>query len=70
MLKKDPIESTPEWKKINGEVEKELDEIFKGYPRCTGFCHMYWHEKRKLLKEKYGIDWRSPAQMNPRVRFD
>ncbi len=70
MLKKDPIESTPEWKMINKEVEKELDELFKDSPRGRGFCHMYWHEKRRILKEKYGIDWHSPAQMNPRVIFD
>lgn len=70
MLKRDPIESTPEWRKINAEVEKELDEIFKDHPRGMGFCHLYWHEKARLLKEKYGIDWRSPARMNPRVMFD
>ncbi len=70
MLKRDPIELTPEWKKINKEVEKELDELFKDHHRGMGFCHLYWHEKRRILKEKYGIDWHSPAQMNPRVIFD
>lgn len=69
-LKHDPIEDTPEFKAVIKKVEKELDELLKDVPKSMGFCHMYWYEKRRILKEKYGIDWKSPALMNPRVRFD
>lgn len=70
MLRKDPVENTEKYKAIIDDVERELDEMLKDYPKGMGFCHHYWHCKRVLLKEKYGIEWRSPAMMNPRVMFD
>lgn len=69
-LKADPVEYTMEWEKIYYEVEKKLDERFANAPRHMGFCFRYWSAKQELLKDEYGIDWRSPAQMNPRVMFD
>lgn len=29
-----------------------------------------WVEEQKLLKEKYNINWRTPAEMNPHVQFN
>lgn len=69
-LKHDSIEDSPKYKAVIKDVEKELEELLKDKPRGTGFCHIYWYEKRRILKEKYGINWKSPAIMNPRVRFD
>lgn len=68
-LKYDPIQNTPEWEEIIYEVEKELDEKFRGVDRYMGFCHEYWSAKIAALAKR-GIEWRSPQQMNPRVRFD
>ena len=68
-LKYDPIQNSPEWEEIIYEVEKELDEKFRGVDRFMGFCHEYWSAKRAALAKR-GIEWRSPQQMNPRVRFD
>lgn len=68
-LKYDPIQNTPEWEEIIYEVEKELDEKFRGVDRYMGFCHEYWSAKRAALAKR-GIEWRSPQQMNPKVRFD
>ena len=69
-LRHDPIEDTAEYKAGIKKVEKELDELLKDKPKGMGFCHIYWYEKKRILKEKYGIEWKSPALMNPRVRFD
>ena len=65
----DPIQRTQEWEDVIYEVEKECDELLKNEPRHMGFCHRYWSVKREVLA-KYGIQWRSPAVMNPRIRFD
>lgn len=65
----DPIEDTREYRLI----EKELEEkIYKriGKPGKMGYCYLYWHEKQRILKEDYNIDWQSPAQLNPGVLFD
>ena len=69
-LKHDPIEDTAEYKAVIKDVEKELDKLLKDKPKGMGFCHIYWYEKKRILKEKYGINWKSPALMNPRVIFD
>lgn len=69
-LKHDPIEDTAVYQEVIKDVEKELDELLKDKPRSMGFCHIYWYEKKRILKEKYGIEWKSPALMNPHVRFD
>ena len=69
-LRTDPVEYSWEWEKIYYDVEDELDRRLANVPRQMGFCFQYWAMKRELLMEKYGIDWRSPSQMNPRVMFD
>ena len=69
-LRTDPVEYSWEWEKIYYDVEAELDRRLVNVPRQMGFCFQYWAMKRELLMEKYGIDWRSPSQMNPRVMFD
>lgn len=69
-LRKDPIEYTHEWENIFYDVEEELDKMFADEPKYMGFCFLYWSAKKNLLKEKYGIEWRSPSQMNPHVLFD
>lgn len=68
--KKDPIEYTTEWEDIYYDVEDELDRRFANAPKGRGFCFHYWRAKKELLKDKYDIDWRSPSQMNPRIKFD
>ena len=41
-----------------------------GENRGMGYCYLYWETKRDILKKDYGIEWRSPAVLNPRVHFD
>jgi hypothetical protein len=35
-----------------------------------GFCHIFWWTKKRILKEKYGVDWKTPAEEKPGVMFD
>lgn len=69
-LKVDPVEYTRQWEDIYYDVEDYLDERFANVHRQMGFCFMYWSAKREYLKEHYNIDWHTPSQMNPGVRFD
>lgn len=67
--KTDPIELTDEYLKIELELDRCIRmEIGEGGYR--GYCHRYWGTKKKILKEKYGIEWKSPADMNPGIIFD
>lgn len=69
-LRKDPVEYTMEWEEIYYDVEDELERRFANAPRHMGFCFRYWSAEKELLLDKYGIEWRSPSQMNPGVMFD
>ncbi len=71
-IKHDPIEDDPKYKNAFDAIDTEVDEILKDDPwrGHTGFGHVFWNTKKKLLKEKYGIDWRSPREMNPHIIFD
>ena len=47
---------------VMAEVEKELEEKFKDYPKGMGFCHTYWYHKKQAL-EKRGYTWKSPQDI-------
>lgn len=68
----DPIEEDPRhaevFGKIDAEVEETLDIPSKGGGR--GYIHVIWETKKRILKGKYNIDWRTPAELNPHVMFD
>ena len=68
-LRFDPVERTARWEEVIYDIERQCDERLADCPRGMGFCHAHWHEKAALLRAE-GIDWASPAVMNPRVMFD
>lgn len=35
-----------------------------------GSCHTLWALQKHILKEKYGITWYTPAELNPDIKFD
>ena len=35
-----------------------------------GCCHNLWALQKRILKEKYGITWYTPSELNPDVKFD
>ena len=35
-----------------------------------GGCHRFWAAKKQILKTRFGLEWESPADLNPDVLFD
>ena len=70
MYKRDPIEEDPRFKEILALVDATVEREFKDEPRVAGFCHIFWATKKCILKEKYDLDWKTPAEMNPDAIFD
>lgn len=60
--------------KIKPEVEQKLRELGlvddKGNPKELGVCYKEWAIIKRLMKEKFDIDWKSPADSHPEVNFD
>lgn len=70
MLKHDPVEWTARWEEVIDEADKIVEARLVDHPRGMGYCHAYWPERAEVLMSKFGVEWRSPARMNPRVIFD
>ena len=69
--KEDPVEYTDEYLKIELELERLIrKQIGENEKERFGFCHLYWGTKKKILKEQFGIEWQSPAELNPDINFD
>lgn len=64
----DPVEDTEAYKEAMKQIGEELEERMKGR-EGMGNCHIYWNLKKKLLAE-VGIEWKSPRECNPFVKFD
>lgn len=61
----DPIEDDPKVRPYLEAAGKEASEENKGAKAPA-----YFRIKKRILKEKYGIDWRTPAELNPDWAFD
>ncbi len=68
----DPIENDPRYKSVFAGIDAEVDEILRDHPLRgrMGFCYTIWDTKKGILKQKYGIPWKTPAEINPHILFD
>ncbi len=69
-LKHDPQEDDPLLMARIDAALAEAEQNLAHLPRTRGFCHPLWAEMKRILREKHGIDWKSPGDMNPEVLFD
>lgn len=67
-LKHDPIEDTKYFKSIIEEVDKEAESLVDPEIRFGRFSFIE-REKKRILKEKYNIDWKTTEEMNPNWDF-
>jgi len=73
--KHDPQEDDPLKGPIIQEIARDVRQTIreanglKEGETKIGLCHKIWAEQKRVLKQK-GIDWKSPADMNPSMRFD
>jgi len=71
-LAHDPVEDDPRYADTFEKIDDEVKDLLADHPLrgSHGFVNIYWDTKKQLLKKKYGIDWRSPGELNPQVLFD
>lgn len=60
----DPVEDTVEYKNIQDELESELFKLMQTVEVKMGRSYKYWSLKKRILKQKYNIDWKSPPEFN------
>lgn len=77
-IKHDPIEKDPRYARIFEEADRfaflevqrdrEATGLLTG--EVKGECHSLWRIKKSYLWKVHGINWKSPAEMNPTIAFD
>ena len=70
-LKRDPVEKTLKYFLIKRKLEKKISERMSELeysPRERG--RLYDELKQEILLDDYEIEWQSPRELNPRVKFD
>lgn len=67
-IKRDPIEDTEEYKAVVEEVESIAQSLVDSNIRY-GRNYFVEEEKKRLLKELYGIEWKTTDEMNPNWDF-
>ena len=68
----DPIEDDLKIRAIIEQVDKEVEKLLEHDPSAHSYggCHVIWSFKKQILKERYGIEWRDPSELNPDILFD
>ena len=68
----DPVEDDPQYADVFRKINDEVNEALAEHPKkgSMGFVHIIWEMKKQILKQKYGVNWKTPAELNPQVMFD
>jgi hypothetical protein len=85
-IKHDPIEKTDKYKRVVVEVDRKAlqrvnemiqsqiddckDESEKEFILSLPISHRFAFEKKQILKDEYGIEWKSTIELNPDINFD
>ena len=75
-LEKQDKDANKYLKEIEEDVDNEL--IKQGLLKIEngkkipvfGSCNIRWAIEKRILKERYGIDWLTPAERNPHIKYD
>jgi len=65
----DPQESNPSLRSAFSAADQEAERAVGNVPRDSIFIFHFWNEKKRILMKEYGISWRTPAEINPQVRY-
>ena len=67
--KYDPVEDTEQYQVIKDELEAKILSKMGGQIN-RGNVHLYVLYKKEILLADYGIEWKSPQELNPQIRFN
>ena len=69
---RDAVELDPKTKEVFAQIDAEVEAalVDNSHRGKIGFVHTFWAEKKKILKQKYKITWRSPGELNPLISYD
>jgi len=65
-LRVDPIEQDPRYQAVVDEAERLAwaELATKGIHEGFGVCHVFWPTKKRILRKRFGIRWKTPEELN------
>jgi hypothetical protein len=66
----DPQERDPRLHRMFAAADAQAERAVANVPRNQQFIFRFWAAKKRVLKDKYGIGWKTPAEINPTIAYD
>lgn len=69
---RDPLEEDPAYADILAAASEQAEKDLADHPMNGGFGfrHVFWERKQEILRNIYGLEWRTPRECNPDTIFD
>ncbi len=72
--KRSAFEFDPVYSSIISNVQErviaEMEAENLGSSRGFGACHTIWNRQKDILYNEHGLDWKTPAELNPYTAYD
>jgi len=65
-----PLDRHPHFNAVMALADELAESEVGDSAAKMGECHRFWATKKQILKSRFGLDWESPADLNPDVFFD
>lgn len=65
----DPQESDPALRDTFARVDRKAERAVGNVTRDSRFITEFWRVKKRILRKKYGIEWKTPAELNPNIAY-
>jgi hypothetical protein len=66
----DPQESDPALKDKFALADRKAERVVGNVERNSKFVWHFWEAKKRILKDQFGIQWKTPADLNPIMKYD
>ena len=54
---------------VEWQVDRKVRALI-GKPGQIGYGRVFCQHKKRILMDEYGLDWKTPSELNPAVSFD
>jgi hypothetical protein len=65
----DPQESDPKLRAAFAAADAAAERRVMNVKRDEKFIFRYWSAKKEILRQQFGIEWKTPAELNPRITY-
>ena len=66
----DPKERVPEYAEAFSTADRNAERKVGNVKRDEKFIFVFWREKKRILKDDFGIVWKTPAELNPKIQYE